>query len=441
MRTVFANGVVFSGTGFARHDVVVEGDRIVGVGERLARDPRDRVLDCEGRVLCAPFVDLHTHLRFPGVDEADDPESIARAALAGGFAVLVAMANTVPPIDRVSRFKEASERFHGLAIEVIQAATVTMERQGERLVDVEELVEAGVSILSDDGSGIQRSDVMRDALVASQEYDVVIAQHSEDALLAGDGVVNDGAFAPLLGVGSIPEVAESVMVARDIELLKVIPGRLHLQHVSARESLNLFRQAKREGLRISAEVAPHHLLLTDSRVAQGDPRFKVNPPLRSVATQMALVQGVRDGTFDAIATDHAPHPHQRKAGSIREAAFGMLGLAEAFSVAWTALSRTAGGVQMLADSDLGGPAWATLASVLSALTTGPGTVLGRSAQLRQGALANLVILDPYAAPRVVPSRWYRSGNSPYVGEELVGRVDDVLVRGAQLVADGEVLDA
>jgi dihydroorotase len=440
LRTVLSRGVIFTGTRLLRGDLVVEDGHIVAIGEDVEQYRGDRVIDCEGKVVAPSFVDLHTHLRFPGVDEADDPESVARAGLAGGFGVLVAMANTVPPIDRLSRWHEANDRFRGLGVEVIQATSVTMDREGTQLVDVEALADAGVLIMSDDGSGIQRSDVMRDALVASAEYGVVIAQHSEDARLAAGGVINDGAFVEVLGVGGIPEVAESAMVARDVELLKVIPGQLHLQHVTARESLNLYRQAKREGLRISAEVTPHHLLLPEGRVTTGDTRFKVNPPLRSPATQMALVQGVVDGTFDCIATDHAPHPDSRKAGSYVDAAFGMLGLAEAWSAAWMAVRRSLPADQAALGPDLGSRTWLALARVLGALSVGPAAVLGRSVGLRAGAVADVVVLDPEQRPREVPSRWYRSKNTPYQGEELIGRVDEVFLRGSQLVADGEVLD-
>ncbi|WP_276944161.1 dihydroorotase [Ferrimicrobium acidiphilum] len=442
MRTLFAGGVVFVGGRFCRADLLMEETRVVAVDRGLDRSDVDRVVDCEGRVIAPTFIDLHTHLRYPGVDEDDDPTSIARAALVGGYGVIVAMANTQPPIDRVERWREANSLFATLPIEVVQAATVTLGREGHRLVDFERLVDAGVEIFSDDGSGIQDSSVMRHALVASAEFGVLIAQHSEDAALAAGGVVNDGVAADALGVASIPEVAESVMVARDIELLKGIPGRLHLQHVSARESLNLFRQAKREGLRISAEVTPHHLLLPDTRVLGGDTRFKVNPPLRSVPTQMALLQGVLDGSFDAVATDHAPHPDSRKRGSYQEAAFGMVGISEAMPATWTALWRTIGsGERRKLGSDLASPEWIALGRLLSCLTSGPAEVLGRSIRLAPQARADLVVIDPSAEPREIPSRWYRSGNSPYRGEMLIGRVDDVFLAGRQVVDEGEVVDA
>ncbi|WP_298209328.1 dihydroorotase [Ferrimicrobium sp.] len=441
MRTLFVGGVVFTGREFRSTDLLVVDDRIVEIWAGSRRSDVDRVVDCRFRVIAPSFIDLHAHLRFPGVDEVDDPASIVAAGLTGGFGVIVAMANTVPPIDRLSRWEAARAAYEGLPIEVIQAATVTMGREGQELVDFTVLVEAGAQVFSDDGSGIQRSDVMRDALLASAFYDVLIAQHSEDAFLAGDGVANEGPLAETLGLHAIPEVAESVMVARDIELLKVIPGRLHLQHVTSRESLNLFRQAKREGLRISGEVTPHHLLLTDQLVAAGDSNFKVNPPLRSLSTQMALVQGVLDGTFDVIATDHAPHPPSRKDLPFAQAAFGLLGLAEAMPVAWTALGRRlpSGWNGLSFDQELSGPEWSALGHLLGALTTGPAAILGRSSRLTPGAQADLVVLDPNEGPREVPSRWYRSSNSPYRQEKLVGRVDSVWLAGRQMVEEGEVV--
>jgi dihydroorotase len=442
MRTLFCEGTVFIGGRFARADVLIEDKTILAIDQGLDRSQADRVINCEGRVVAPTFIDLHTHLRYPGVDEADDPMSIARAALVGGYGVIVSMANTVPPIDSVERWQELHAYLSTLPIEVVQAATVTLGREGRRLVDFESLVDAGVEVFSDDGTGIQDSGVMRQALLASAEFGFLIAQHAEDVSLAVGGVVNDGVVADALGVAPIPEVAESVMVARDIELLKGIPGRLHLQHVSARESLNLFRQAKREGLRISAEVTPHHLLLPDTRVIGGDTRFKVNPPLRSIPTQMALLQGVLDGSFDAVATDHAPHPDSRKVGSYQEAAFGMLGLSEAMSATWTALQRSiSAGEQGRLGSDLTSPEWVGLGRLLSCLTSGPAEVLGRSSRLAPRAVADLVIIDPSARPREVPSRWYRSANSPYRGEMLLGRIDSVFRAGRQVVDEGEVVDA
>lgn len=441
MQTLFTDGMVFTGREFRPADVLVVDDRIAAIGPGLSRGDVERIVDCEQRVLAPSFIDLHAHLRYPGMGEVDDPASIAAAGLAGGFGVIVAMANTVPAIDSLPRWENALAPYAGLPVEVVQAAAVTMGREGQELVDFAALAQAGVLVFSDDGSGIQRSDVMRDALEASASWDVVIAQHSEDALLASGGSVNDGPFAQELGLAGIPEVAESVMVARDIELLKVIPGRLHLQHVTSRESLNLFRQAKREGLRISAEVTPHHLLLSDRYVASGHPNFKVNPPLRSVATQMALAQGLLDGTFDAIATDHAPHPPSRKDLPFADAAFGMLGLAEAMAAVWTALGRGFGDEQVRVEftHEPSGPAWKALGRLLGSLTSGPGQILGRSIALEAGKRADLVVIDPNRGPREVPSRWYRSPNSPYRQEALMGRIDALWLAGRQMVADGEVI--
>lgn len=441
MLSLLRGGVTFAGGRFSRADVLIQDGTIVAVGQGLDRSGVDRVIGCENKVVAPTFIDLHAHLRYPGVDEVDDLKSVANAALAGGYGVIVSMANTVPVIDRVELWQEVNAELSSLPIEVIQAATVTVGREGKSLVDFERLVDAGVEVFSDDGSGIQNSALMRQALMASAEFGFLIAQHCEDASLASGGVVNEGAVADALGVDSIPEVAESVMVARDIELLKTIPGRLHLQHVSARESLNLFRQAKREGLRISAEVTPHHLLLPDTRAIGGDTRYKVNPPLRSIPTQMALVQGVLDGSFDAVATDHAPHPDSRKIGSINEAAFGMIGLAEAMPAAWTALRRRVGpGEELEFGSDLNTPEWVAFGRLLSCMTSGPAEVLGRSNTLAPKAKADLVVIDPNANPPEVPSRWYRSANSPYRGETLIGRIDAVFLSGRQVVDEGEVVD-
>jgi dihydroorotase len=427
---LLAGGVVHDGERFRPGDVLVVDGVVRAVGPELARRRGQRVVACDGRVVAPAFVDLHVHLRFPGSDERDTPEAIAEAALRGGVTLAVAMANTDPPIDSAARLLEASARFEGLAIEVVQAACMTLDRRGETPVDVAELVDAGAEVLSDDGSGVASAAVMREVMRLAEAYGVVLAQHAEEPSLAHGGVLNEGPVAEALGVGGAPEVAESVMVARDLELAKVVPVPLHLCHVSARESLGLLRAARREGMRVSCEVTPHHLLLDETAAAGGDVRFKVNPPLRSRATQMALRQAVLRGEVDAIASDHAPHPPSRKERPLAEAAFGMVGVAELFPAAWTALRHAPG-----APSLEGLPEWLTpeewgaLGQVLRALTTGPAGVLGRERVLEVGAQVDVVVLDPNRPPAFAPGSLYRSSNCPYRDLALEGRVEAVLRRG------------
>ncbi|MHB8189133.1 MAG: dihydroorotase [Ferrimicrobium sp.] len=436
---VLVGGVLLFGGEIRRVDVRVADEVIVAIGDDVGR-PGDRVMSCEGCVIAPGFIDLHAHLRWPSANGESQPEAAVEAALLGGFVTLVAMANTDPPIDSVGRLRAAQERYRGLAVEVVQAATVSVDRAGERLVDMVSLAGAGAVLFSDDGAGVQNAEMMRRALLESRVTGVPIAQHAVDDSLFGSAVMNDSLVSARLGLVGGSEVAESVMVARDIELVKATAGVLHVMHVSSRESINLVRQARREGLRVSAEVTPHHLLLTDGSCSQADPRFKVNPPLRSLATQMALVSAVLDGSLEVIATDYAPHPVSAKRTAFGQAAFGIAGLAEAFSAAWTALRRAPGTTGEVLDSTLPSflstTEWFRLRCLVEALTTNAARVIGRQVGFEVGAAADLVILDPNARA-TGPLDPLNVGDSAYSGVDFSGSVQGVLRRGELMVWGGE----
>ena len=442
MRLVAAGGSVFDGSRFLDADVAVEDGRIAEIAGTIRARPGDTVLDCRNRVVSRGFVDLHTHLRWPGEGELDQPEGIAAQALSGGFCTVVAMANTREPVDSPARFARASERYRDLGVRVVAASTITRGREGSEPVDFAAMAGAGAVFFTDDGSGVQRSDLMLRALAASARYGFVVAQHAQCNDLFGDAVMNQSVVAERMGLAGAPEVAESAMVARDLELVKATAGILHVMHVSARETLGLVRQARREGMRVSMEVAPHHLLLTDEAVAGADTRFKVNPPLRSNATRMALVNSLAQGDFDAVATDHAPHPPFRKELPWPQAAFGMIGIAEAFSVAWTALmalpegplpAAFAGESRRLPLDRFRGD---LLGRLIWSLTSGPAAVLAEPGGLQVGEVGDLVVLDPNGTPDEVVSGLYRSQNSPYPGMDLCGSVAGVVRDGAVVVDRG-----
>ncbi len=442
MRLVATGGSVFDGSKFLDADVAIEDGRIVEVANSIRPISGDTVLDCRDRVVARGFVDLHTHLRWPGDGELDQPEGISAQALAGGFCTVVAMANTFEPVDSPVRFVRAGERYRDLGVRVIVASTITKGREGSEPVDYAAMAEAGAMFFTDDGSGVQRSDLMLQALAASARYGFVVAQHAQCNDLFGEAVLNQSVVAERLGLPGAPEVAESAMVARDLELVKATAGILHVMHVSARETVGLVRQARREGMRVSMEVAPHHLLLTDEAAAGADTRYKVNPPLRSNATRMALVNALARGEFDAVATDHAPHPPFRKEQPWPQAAFGMVGIAEAFSVAWTALLGLPDGPVPTAFADgskrlpLDRFRGELLGRLIWSLTAGPSAVLGETCTLELGDPGDLVILDPNAAASEVPTRLYRSQNSPYGGIDLSGSVVGVTRHGSVVVDRG-----
>jgi dihydroorotase len=416
----------------------IEGGVIVGLdGARSG----DRVLDARGCVVAPAFVDLHTHLRWPGSSSVDTPEDIAHAALAGGFTTVVAMANTDPPVDSVARYRAAHARFRDLPVEVVQAAAATCGREGTRPVDVARLRAAGVVLLSDDGDPIARADVLLEVLEQAAAADVVVAQHASLPELSR-GVMNAGELADRLGYEGVPEVAEVALVARDIELVRASGARYHVQHLSARESMNQVRAARRDGLRVTCEVTPHHLGLEDRELASHDARFRVNPPLRSRATRMALIEALLAGAIDAVATDHAPHPPWRKDLPLELAAPGMLGLVEAFPASWTAvweqLARR-GEVSASWPDDpgaLAGPAARALVRLLEALSVRPRQILGRTGDLDVGQRADLVVVDPAGRTPGGGGGVYRSANSPWQGRELLGAVRWVVRAGAVVVEEG-----
>jgi dihydroorotase len=323
---VIRGGRVVDRDGERRAEVAIEGDRIAAVGDALEVPRGARVLDAGGCVVAPGLVDLHTHLRQPGDEEAETVESGTRAAALGGFTAVVAMPNTDPPLDSAEAVRTVFDLAAKATAEVAVAGAITVGRRGERLAPMGELAALGVRLFTDDGAGVQSSGVMRRALEYAKGLDVTLAQHCEVASLAGDGAMHEGVWSSKLGLPGVPASAEEVMVARDLALAAAAGARVHFLHLSTARSVELVRRAKAEGVAVSAEAAPHHFTLTDDLVCGYDPVFKVNPPLRTAADVDGIKAGLADGTIDAIATDHAPHPPERKDVPFDEASPGMLGL-------------------------------------------------------------------------------------------------------------------
>jgi len=428
--TIFRGAKVLIGAQLDQVDLTVRDGVIVDIDTDVSLGGGD-VFDCGSLVISPSFVDLHAHLRTPPRGQPllslDDFDT---TALRGGYTTVVAMANTDVAIDSVGRVKDALRVTQSLRTEVLQAAAVTVGREGERCVGFEELAQAGVPLFSDDGSAVANARLMRHALAFSAQSGVPIAVHAVDNDLFGAAVMNASILADALGVRGAEEVAESAAVARDIELVKATSGVLHVQHVTARETVNLVRMAAREGLRVTAEVTPHHLLLDDSYCRGADPRFKVNPPLRSRATQMALRMALADESIGMIATDFAPHPATAKAKSFGEAAFGIVGLAEAFGASWAAVSGQ--------DPVSGSYDERLLARVLTAMSVEPAALLGRDVEIKVGAPANLVMIDPTARPKG-PLGTVNMSPSAYEGVELRGQVVGLIREGRAELWEGKEL--
>ncbi|HZU13794.1 MAG TPA: dihydroorotase [Chloroflexota bacterium] len=400
-------------------DVVVEDGRISALVEPDQAPSGIYRIEADGMVVTPGFVDLHTHLRFPGFPEKETIASGTRAAAAGGFTTVCAMANTRPVVDTVEilRVIEAEVR-RSAAVRVRQLAAVTMGLAGEHLTDMPALVAAGAVAFSDDGKPVGDVDIMESALRASAELGAVISVHEERAGSAG--AANPGP-ARQLGLAAWPCTWEAEMVARDVGLLERTGGRLHIAHVSCAETVQIIRMAKQRGLPVTAEATPHHLRLDDSLLLgtailpPGSPQTKVNPPLRDRSDVEALVAGLADGTIDAVATDHAPHAAPDKEGSFAQAAFGFTGLETALPVLL----------------DLVRAGSLSLPALVERLTEGPARVFGLDAgTLRPGAPADVTIFDPEArwtvAPEILESR---GKNSPLLGHEMRGRVSCTLVGG------------
>jgi dihydroorotase len=424
---VIRGGTVIDRAGERRADVAVEGGRIAAVDAALEAPRGARVLEAGGCLVGPGLVDLHTHLREPGDEESETVESGTRAAALGGFTAVVAMPNTDPPLDSAEAVRTVLDLAATATAQVAVAGAITVGRRGEKLAPMAELAALGVRLFTDDGAGVQSAGLMRRALEYATGLGVTLAEHCEEASLACGGAMHEGAWSSRLGLPGVPAAAEEVMVARDLALASATGARIHFLHLSTAGSVELVRRAKADGVAVTAEAAPHHFTLTEDRVAGYDPVFKVNPPLRTPSDVEAVKCALAEGTIDAIATDHAPHPAERKDVPFDEAAPGMLGLE-------TALGLALSGLELPVDKVLALLSWRPAA--IAGLDPGGGG--GQGGPIAAGAEANLCIVDPAVTWTVDPSTLAsRSRNTPYAGMRLTGRVRHTIFRGEPVVVDAE----
>jgi dihydroorotase len=393
-------------------DLLIEGGRIAErrPAGRGAAPPGASVVDAAGRVVCPGFIDMHVHLREPGHEHKETIETGTRAAAAGGFTAVACMPNTDPWNDglSVTEFIVTEARRRGV-VQVFPVGCVSKGGRGEELAEIGDMVRAGAVAVSDDGRPVATPYLMRMALEYTRIFGIPVIDHCEDRSLTAGGVMNEGEIATALGLRGMPATAEEIAVGADLALCALTGGRLHLAHLSTRGSLEQVKRAKDRGLPVTCEVTPHHLLLTDRAVRDSDydANTKVNPPLRSEADRQALLEGLRDGTIDAIATDHAPHHADEKRVEFDDAPFGIAGIETAVALA---LDR------LVAPGVIGLPRLVELLSV------NPARILGlRKGSLAVGADADLTILDPGLAQTVDVGRFHsRSRNSPFHGWTLRG---------------------
>ena len=416
-------GEVVDATGRRRADVVVEDGRVVAVADDGSAGSADVVLDAGGCIVGPGLVDVHSHLRQPGKEEAETVETGARAAALGGYTCILAMPNTTPAVDSAGVAREVLELGRGTTCDVRTSAAITVDRAGAQLTPMAELAELGVRFFTDDGSGVQDARLMRRALEYARGLGVILAEHCEDDVLAAGGAMHEGAWSAKLGIPGQPAEAEEVMVMRDIALARMTGGRVHFQHLSTRRSIALVAAARAEGLAVTCEATPHHLTLTDASCQGFDPVFKVNPPLRTDDDVEAVRAGLADGTVDCIATDHAPHAPETKEQPFDQAPPGMLGLETAVALALTHLDLP-------------------IERILALLSWNPARIIGvddvHGGPIAEGRPANLCVIDPSATWTVDPAALAsRSRNTPYAGMELTGRVRHTVLAGEPVVVDGE----
>jgi dihydroorotase len=424
-------------------DLLIAEGQIVQAGGTATLSPSFSVilskaknLDATGLIICPGFIDLHCHLREPGFEDKETIATGTKAAALGGFTTVCCMANTNPPLDSPSAValvkRKASK---DSLVAVLPIGCITKGRKGEELTNMAELAEAGVVAFSDDGDPVASSHLMRRALEYSRDLGLPIIDHCEDKTLSDNGIINEGQMSNKLDLKGIPAAAEEVMVARDLTLTKLTKARLHIAHVSTKGSVELIRHAKEEGISVTAEVTPHHLTLTEERIAGESPNkpfdtnAKVNPPLRTKEDVQALIRGLKDGVIDAIATDHAPHTLADKNCRPELAAFGISGLETALGCL----------MSLVHHGEI------SLTQLIAKLTCEPAKVIGRNGELgtlKTGAPANITILDP-DREWIVNSRNFASKgkNTPYDGYQFKGKVMATIANDRIVYIDDSLLSA
>ncbi|PWF99688.1 dihydroorotase [Levilactobacillus bambusae] len=422
MTVVLKNAQVLHHQQIVYADILMNRGAIQAIGRQLHGDHE---VDLTGKLVLPGFIDVHVHLREPGETDKETVQTGALAAAHGGYTTIAAMPNVVPAPDSPARMQSQLQlNQKATRVHVLQYATLTKSRGERELVDFKALKAAGAFAFSNDGAGIQTAGQMWAAMQAAAEVQRPIVAHVQDDSLFNHGVMNAGQRADQLGLRGIPAVSESAQLARDLVLAGDSGVHYHVCHVSTAKSVQLIRQAKAAGVHVTAEVTPHHLLLDENFIQEDDPQLKMNPPLRTPADRLALLKGLRDGTIDMIATDHAPHTKQDKVGSMATAAFGITGLETAFNELYTQLVQSG---------------WCTLPELVNWLSTAPAEAFNlNTGRIAVGFPADLTVVDLETEHQIQAADFLSRGkNSPFIGDQVRGRIDQTYVNGQLVYLRGQ----
>ena len=419
MKILIKNATIVNADRIFEADILTNASKIVKVAPGIS-EPVDETIDAKGKRVFPGFIDLHTHLRTPGREDEEDFISGSQAAAHGGFTKIFCMPNTNPPIDNEGLAKWIFEESQKIGIvDIYPVGAITKNREGKELTEFGALRRVGCLSVSDDGNSLPDSLILRRALEYAKMIDMLVVEHCEDAKLSGKGSMRESFIASEYGVSAIPDISESLIVGRNIEMAKYLNTRIHLAHISTAKSVEIIRRAKREGVRVTAETCPHYFLLTvdDIEESSFDARFKVNPPLGEKRDLVAIRDALKDGAIDCIATDHAPHSHAEKELPFEDAPFGLIGLEFAFSLAYTYLVKE--GTLSLQD-------------ITRKLSANPAQIVGLShcGKIEEGYTADLTIVDLERSWTIEEASLVsKSKNTPFLGRLVQGVVEKTIHRG------------
>lgn len=406
------------------YDVLVDGRTVAAIEPSIEAQPGMEILDAKGLLVFPGLIDMHVHLREPGLDHKETIVTGLQAAAKGGFTTVACMPNTKPAIDDRIVVEALDRKARGCKVnlKVIGAATKGIDT--DELTEMGDMKEAGIVAISNDGKPVKNAYITRRVLEYAKQFGLILIEHCEDESLAAGGYIHEGYYSTILGLKGIPREAEDLVVARDIMLARMTGAKVHIAHISSKYSVDLVREGKKQGIQVTAEVTPQHLVLTDACVESFDTSTKINPPLRSEEDRQALVEGLLDGTIDIIATDHAPHARWEKEVEYAYAPFGAVGLETALALMNTKMVKT--GLM-------------TYGQLVTKMANRPGEIFSLGGELKVGGAADITLFDPDARWTVDPARFYSKGkNTPFRGWELQGEVVHTLVRGEYALKDGKV---